>query len=399
MAIYLDYNATTPVAKEVVDALVPCLSENYGNPSSSYDLGRRAKAALDDSRASVGTLLHAPPSSIVFMSGGTETINYVLKGMLTSKPYQRHIVTSVVEHVAVLATCRFLQAVHGFDVTYVLVDSNGRVSVDAVVAAIQPSTCLVTIMHANNEVGTIQPLAAIATAARARHEALSANQQDVYDPVLIHTDASQSVGKVPVHVDELHVDFLTVAGHKLYAPKGVGALYIRPGTRPLQKLMHGASHEQDLRAGTENIPYAVALGRACQLAEHGLAHGLQKQLESLRRRLLDRLESLLPDVDKRVNGAADNSLPNTLSISFRNIVAPNVLQAVQDRVAASAGSACHSHTTTASYVLQAMDIPLDYAYGTFRLSVGKYTTEDEVDSAADVLAGAIKTALASPRET
>ncbi|KAF0683610.1 Aste57867_24376 [Aphanomyces stellatus] len=400
--IYLDHNATTPVAQEVIDALVPCLRENYGNPSSTHELGRRAKAALDGARAQVGSLLHAPPSSILFLSGGTESINYVLKGMLASKPHQRHIVTSVVEHVAVLATCRFLEDTHDFDVTYVPVDAQGLVSVDAVAAAVTSSTCLVTIMHANNEVGAIQPLAAIAAAVRARHAALvSADQALEYDPVLIHTDASQSVGKVPVHVDTLGVDFLTVAGHKLYAPKGVGALYMRPGTRALQKFMHGASHEHGRRAGTENIPYAVALGAAAALVERALASGLEKTLRTLRGRLLAGLHAKLPHVESRVNGPAspEASLPNTLSLSFRHVSANALLARIEDDVAASAGSACHSHATTASYVLQAMAIPIEFALGTLRLSVGKDTTKDQVDCAIDVIAAAVDAMQAKKQKT
>ncbi|RHY24064.1 hypothetical protein DYB32_008989, partial [Aphanomyces invadans] len=384
---------------EVVHALVPCLQSNFGNPSSTHELGRRAKAALDVAREQVGCLLGALPSSIVFLSGGTESINYVLKGLVTSQPHQRHIVTSVVEHVAVLATCQYLEEVHGFDITYVPVNDEGLVSADAVAAAVRPSTCVVTIMHANNEVGSIQPLAAISAAARARHAALINELADnlTYDPLLVHTDASQSVGKVLVRVDDLGVDFLTVAGHKLYAPKGVGALYIRPGTRPLAKLMHGAAHEHGLRAGTENIPYAVALGKACQLAQHALANGLSQRLLAHREHLLAKLTELLAsqDVPLKVNGPADVELvlPNTLSISFQHVSANQLLHVIEDRVAASAGSACHSHATTASYVLQAMHVPLEFALGTLRLSAGKDTTADDIDRAAHVIAQGIATLM------
>ncbi|ETV70613.1 hypothetical protein H257_13986 [Aphanomyces astaci] len=394
--IYLDHNATTPVAKEVVEALVPCLETNFGNPSSSHELGRRAKAALDAARAQVGSLVGAPASSILFLSGGTESINYVLKGLVSSKPHQRHIVTSVVEHVAVLATCRFLEEAHGFEVTYVPVDAEGLVSVAAVAAAVRASTCLVTIMHANNEVGSIQPLAAISAAVRAQHSALCTtgdNGHLQYDPILIHSDASQSVGKFPVLVDVLGVDFLTIAGHKVYAPKGVGALYIRPGTRALVKFMHGAAHEQNLRAGTENIPFAVALGTACELAQHSLATGLSQSLLSLRRQLLTSLTSLLATVPVKVNGPADVTklLPNTLSISFQGVSANELLHMIEDRVAASAGSACHSHATTVSHVLEAMQVPVEFALGTLRLTVGKDTTPEDVECAAVVIAQGVQT--------
>ncbi|RQM30871.1 hypothetical protein B5M09_013246, partial [Aphanomyces astaci] len=380
---------------EVVEALVPCLETNFGNPSSSHELGRRAKAALDAARAQVGSLIGAQASSILFLSGGTESINYVLKGLVSSKPHQRHIVTSVVEHVAVLATCRFLEEAHGFEVTYVPVDADGLVSAAAVTAAVRASTCLVTIMHANNEVGSIQPLAAISAAVRAQHSALCTtgdNGHLQYDPILIHSDASQSVGKIPVLVDVLGVDFLTIAGHKVYAPKGVGALYIRPGTRALVKFMHGAAHEQNLRAGTENIPFAVALGTACELAQQSLATGLSQSLLSLRRQLLTSLTSLLATVPVKVNGPADVTklLPNTLSISFQGVSANELLHMIEDRVAASAGSACHSQATTVSHVLEAMQVPVEFALGTLRLTVGKDTTPQDVECAAVVIAQGVQ---------
>ncbi|OQR92096.1 Cysteine desulfurase [Achlya hypogyna] len=406
--IYLDYNATTPVDPAVIAALTQCLTDTYGNPSSTHSLGKAAKAALDTARTQVASLLRCPANAVLFLSGGTESINYVLKGMLSLPAHQRHIITSAIEHVAITATCAFLEAEHGFEITYVPVDSRGRVKVEEVVAAVRPATCLVTIMHANNEVGTVQPIAAVAAAAKARHASLREADTRALRPLLVHSDASQSVGKIPVHVDALGVDFLTVAGHKLYAPKGVGALYIRPGTRPLQTLMHGAGHENGLRAGTENIPYAVALGVACALAEDGF-DDKAKALWRLRCRLLDQLQALLPDVDMVVNGpttgtsakiasvlmglAEHDVLPNTLSIGLAGVQAAQLLRAIEGDVAASAGSACHSHTTSISAVLKAMAVESTYAMGTLRLSVGRYTTVEEVDKAATVIAAAVRQQL------
>ncbi|OQR97703.1 class V aminotransferase [Thraustotheca clavata] len=391
--IYLDYNATTPVDKQVIAALTQCLESTYGNPSSSHKLGQAAKAALETSRNQVASLLHCPSDAILFLSGGTESINYVLKGMLNSSLKQRHIITSVIEHIAVLDTCKFLQEEHGFDVTYVPVNAHGCIDINDVIAAIRPSTCLITIMHANNEVGAIQPIGEMAIAARNRHKELIAKESTTtFDPLLIHTDSSQSVGKIPVHVDALYVDFVTVAGHKLYAPKGIGALYIRPGTRTLQKFMHGAGHEKGLRAGTENIPYAVALGTACAMAQDFLENeNGQNKLWSLRETLLKHLEDKLSDVDMAINGPKieNHVLPNTLSIGFRNVQAAPLLRLIEDRVAASAGSACHSNATSISAVLKAMKVDPEYAMGTLRLSVGKYTTKEELEKASEIIANAI----------
>ncbi|KDO22916.1 hypothetical protein SPRG_11760 [Saprolegnia parasitica CBS 223.65] len=396
--IYLDYNATTPVDKRVISALTQCLEETYGNPSSTHQLGQAAKAALCTARAQVAALLGCPSDAILFVSGGTESINYVLKGMLASHKAQRHIITSAVEHVAVSATCKYLAETHGFEITTLPVDALGRVAVDDVIAAVRPTTCLISIMHANNEVGTIQPIGAIAAAARAHHAALLVDDTRGLSPLLLHTDASQSIGKIHVDVDALHVDFLTVAGHKLYAPKGIGALYIRPGTRRLETLMHGAGHENGLRAGTENIPYAVALGTACALARDYLqAH--PRALWTLRSALYTQLHDKLRDVDMAVNGPSTEHdvLPNTLSIGFANVQASALLHAIEDRVAASAGSACHSHATSISAVLRAMHVPATYAMGTLRLSVGRETTLDEINTASTIIADGVRQQLQKKR--
>lgn len=322
--VYLDYNATTPTDPQVVDALVPYLSEAFGNASSSYSLGVEAKRAVENARAQVAHMLGSAtqPNEILFLSGGTESINYAVKGsaqVAKRESGRTHIVTSVAEHVAVLETCRHLET-QGFQVTYLDVDQHGRTSVADVIRAITPATFLVSIMHANNEVGTLNPIAEIA-------QALKQHVRDnKLQPILFHTDASQSIGKVKVDVDELGVDFLTIAGHKLYAPKGIGALYIRADTPLPVVLIHGASHESGKRAGTENVPFDVALGKACELIHDNLSQYAEHMQQS-KLFLLEQLQQFLAtsDVQFQVNGHPQHVLPNTLSISFCGISAVKLL--------------------------------------------------------------------------
>ncbi|GAB9473346.1 Cysteine desulfurase [Globisporangium polare] len=388
--VYLDYNATTPADPQVVEALVPHLSETFGNASSSYSLGVEAKRAVENARAQVAQVLGATqPNEILFLSGGTESINYALKGsahVAKRESGRTHIITSVAEHVAVLETCRHLE-IHGFQVTYLDVDQYGRTSVADVIRAITPATFLVSLMHANNEVGTLNPIAEIAQAIK-QHV-----RDNNLQPILLHTDASQSIGKVKVDVDELGVDFLTVAGHKLYAPKGIGALYIRAGTPLPAVLIHGASHESGKRAGTENVPFDVALGKACELIKDNLSQYAEHMQQS--KQFL--LEQLLANtkVQFQVNGHPQHVLPNTLSISFRGISAVKLLNLIEaEGVCASAGSACHSHSDDSnakiSHVLAAMRIPREYALGTLRLSVGRHTTKEELIIAANAIHDAIQ---------
>ena len=364
LPIYLDYNGTTPHAPCVVAAMRPYLEEHFGNPSSTHAFGRASRAAVDLARGQVAALLGARPDEILFTSGGTEANNHVLRELVRPG---RHLVTSAIEHPAILEVCRRLER-DGAGVTRVPVDRRGRVDPAAVEAALRPETALVSIMHANNEVGTLQPVAEIAQS-RVRRRG-----------VWMHTDAAQSVGKVPVAVDELGVDLLTVAGHKLYCPKGVGALYIRTGT-PLPRFLDGAGQEQGRRAGTENVLHIAGLGAACQL--------LQEQPHDaapVRDRLEQGLRQAIPGLV--ANGHPAERLPNTASVSFPGVDANWLLERIAPRVAASAGAACHSGTVHLSHVLAAMGVEPEVGRGTVRFSAGRYTTAAEIDEAVAVIAEA-----------
>ena len=361
--IYLDYNATTPIDPLVAEAMMPYVHGLYGNPSSGHFFGRAARAGVDHARAQVASLLGCAAADLIFTSGGTEANNHAIKGVAWANRGRRNqIITSTVEHPAVTEVCRWLEG-QGFRITFVPVDEYGMVDPRQVEEAISPETLLVTIMHANNEVGTIQPIARIAEIAH-RYGAL------------MHTDSAQSVGKIPVQVDDLGVDLLSIAGHKLYAPKGIGALYIRPGVR-LEKLMHGANHEQDRRAGTENVIEMAGLGKACELIEQSLT-----QYATHMTKMRDRLERglLSSSRDRRVNGHPEMRLPNTSSIAFRGLEADRILANLPS-VAASAGAACHSDHVEVSHVLAAMNVPTEYAMGTLRFSVGRFTWPDDIDRA------------------
>ena len=370
--IYLDNNATTPLDPQVAEAMLPCIYGLYGNPSSGHGFGLEARERVDTARRQVANLLGCQPDELVFTSGGTEANNHAIKGVaFAHRDRGNHIITSAIEHPAVTEVCRYLEG-HGFRITYLPVDSYGLVDVAQVEDALTSETTLVTIMHANNEVGTLEPIAEIAAAAH-RYGAL------------VHADCAQSVGKVPVKVDDLGVDLLSVAGHKLYAPKGIGALYIRPGVR-LEKFMHGANHEQNRRAGTENVIEMVGLGRACQLIDQNLP-----QYATHMREMRDRLETGLQatGLDLRFNGHPERRLPNTTSVSFRNVEADRVLAALPN-VAASAGAACHADQVEVSHVLAAMEVPPDYAMGTLRLTVGRFTTAAEIDRAVAEISSTVE---------
>jgi cysteine desulfurase len=370
--IYLDFNATTPIDPRVADAMLPYLREHFGNPSSGHPYGRRTADAVATAREQVAGLLGCSPAEILFTSGGSESNNTVLKGMASKHGHRGHLVTTAIEHPAVLEPCEHLEGL-GLEVTRLPVDAAGRVDPAHLIEALRDDTILVSVMHANNEVGTLQPIAELAEAARERG-------------VRVHSDAAQSVGKVPVRVDELSVDFLSVAGHKLYAPKGVGALYVRAG-RSLPKFVHGASHEANRRAGTENVLGIVGLGAAAELATTHLDEGMRAS-RRLRDRLLERLQARLGAL--RVNGdLGDGGLPNTLSVCFRDVDAGALLASIGDQVAASAGAACHADGVQVSTVLRAMRVPLAEAMGTVRLSVGRSTTQDEIDRAAAILGDAV----------
>lgn len=373
--IYLDYNATTPIDPAVIEVILPYLREHFGNPSSAHEYGRSACEAVDKARILVADLLGAQPDEIVFTSGGTEATNHALKGAAFAKLHglfgrwakDAHIITSAVEHPATLQTCEFLKRL-GCRITILPVDRYGQVDPDNVRKAIDRKTTLVSIMHANNEVGTLQPIKEIAAVAREHG-------------VLMHTDAAQSLGKIPVNVDDLGVDLLSVAGHKLYAPKGVGALYVRRGVN-LEPLIHGAGHESGRRAGTENVPYIVGLGEACRIARHSSPHAGDR-LRHLRDRLWNHLRNRLGD---RVvlNGHPERRLPNTLNVNFVGHIGAELLQHIPE-IAASTGSACHEGHVTLSPVLKAMGISPEMGRGAVRLSVGRFTTEDEIDRAANAI--------------
>jgi cysteine desulfurase len=378
--IYLDHNATTPVAAEVLSAMLPYLERHFGNPSSSHAYGAPPREAVERARAQVAGLLGSEPESIVFTAGGSEANNLAIKGVTVDRRRAgEHVITTAIEHPAVLNACRYLERRHGYRLTIVAVDQTGLVDPDDIRGAIEPSTVLISVMHANNEVGTLQPIQAIATLAREHG-------------IAMHTDAAQSVGKVWATVDELGVDLLSLAGHKLYAPKGIGALYVRPGTQ-LEPLIHGADHERGLRAGTENVPYIVALGAACALACERLRSGADIAVRRLRDRLHAKLEERVPALT--LNGHHDRRLPNTLNVSFPNVDGEELL-ARAHALAASTGSACHSRRTEPSAVLTAMGIGRARALGAVRLSLGYSTTEADVDAAAGALTASATTAATHP---
>jgi cysteine desulfurase len=358
--IYLDFNASTPVAPEVAAAMRPLLESHYGNPSSLHWAGQPAHAALDAARSQVAALLACSSEEIVFTSGGSEANNLAIKGaFFAARGGANHIITSQIEHPATLGPCRFLERL-GAEVTYLPVDGTGRIDPDDVRQAITDRTILVTIMHANNEVGTIQPIEEIARIARDRG-------------VLMHTDAAQSVGKIPTKVDDLGVDLLSVAGHKLYAPKGVGALYVRRGV-VLEPLIHGAGHECGRRAGTESAFLATGLGAACALA---MSADRTHDIRRMRDRLWAELRTAFGN-QVALNGHPSLRLPNTLNVSFIDHIGADILARL-DGVAASTGSACHAGRIEHSPVLAAMAVPSRVRMGAIRFSLGRTTTDDEID--------------------
>ena len=368
--LYLDYNASTPIDPEVVDVMRPLLAGTYGNPSSGHWAAVPAKAALDTGRGQVAALLGCTPDEIVFTNGGSEANNLALKGVC-GLPRDRpaHIITSMIEHPATLEPCRYLAGL-GVTVTYVPVDGTGLVDPDDIRRAITRDTKLISVMHANNEVGTIQPIVEIAQIAREHG-------------VRFHTDAAQSVGKITTRVDELGADMLSVAGHKVYAPKGVGALYIRHGLQ-IEPLIHGAGHEGGRRAGTESAILTAALGKACEVAQAWIG---MPDVQWLRDLLWDRLRA---SFGNRVvlNGHGTRRLPNTLNVSFIGCVGADILASMPD-VAASTGSACHAGQVTLSPVLQAMQVAPEAGMGAIRFSLGRHTTEGEVEEVVSQLRRAL----------
>ena len=376
--IYLDFNATTPIAKEVADAMRPFLDEYFGNPSSVHSYGIKTKLAVENARAQISKLINCEPSEIIFTSGGTESNNFAIRGIaFANKEKGNHIITSSVEHPAVFEVCKYLEK-FGFEITYLPVDKYGMVSPDDLRNAIRPETILVSIMHANNEVGTIQPIKELVKIAKEHN-------------IFFHSDAAQSLGKIPVDVKDMGVDLLSIAGHKLYAPKGIGALFIKNGVK-LEKLIYGADHEQNMRAGTENVLEIVGLGKACELALENLDANME-HYKKTRDYLHKLLKEALPDIT--LNGHPDQRLPNTLSISFPKVEA-NTLISRLEGVAASAGAACHAESIDVSAVLEAMAVPLDYAMGTIRFSTGRGLSMADIKTAAGEIISTVKTLM--PKE-
>ncbi len=365
--IYLDYNATTPILLEVVEAMLPYLREHFGNPSSAHPYGVRARDGVDRARHQVADLLGCDDDEVVFTSGGTEANNLAIRGVAEAREERRHIVTTAIEHPATERPCAWL-ARHGWAVTRVGVDDGGRARVDETRAAINDRTALVTVMHSNNETGVLQPVAELVELARAAG-------------AVTHTDAAQSIGKVPVKVRELGVDLLSLAGHKLYAPKGVGALYVRRGT-PLAPFGLGAGHERGLRPGTENVASIVGLGAACAHVAEDLDREARR-VRALRDELWSHLVAAVPGV--ALNGHREQRLPNTLNVRFPKAQGDAVLAGAPE-VAASTGSACHEGGALASAVILAMGVSPAEALGSVRLTLGRRTTGDDVARAADALA-------------
>jgi cysteine desulfurase len=369
-SLYLDYNASTPIAPEVAAVMREAMEGAFGNPSSAHWAGVPARRMVEEARRQVADLLGCTAQEVVFTSGGSEANNFAIKGaFFASRRARRHVITTQVEHPAIVAPLRFLERL-GASVTWLPVDGTGRIDPDDLRRAVTADTILISIMHANNEVGTIQPVGACAAIAREHG-------------ILFHTDAAQSAGKIRVHVDELGVDLLTVAGHKMYAPKGVGALYVRNGVE-LEPLIHGAGHEGGRRAGTESALLSAALGKACALASDLTD---MERIRTLRDRFWQDLQERFGN-RVRLNGHPQERLPNTLNVSFVGQVGAEVLAAIPE-VAASTGSACHSGRVELSPVLEAMGVAPDVGMGAIRFSLGRNTTEDEIDAVIGGLASVL----------
>jgi len=370
--IYLDYAATTPTHPDVVETMLPYFHDYFGNPSSIYSYGQEAKGAVEKAREQVATLINAREEEMVFTSGGTEADNFAIEGTAFSDPERNHIITSTIEHHAVIETCKFLEK-HGFKVTYLPVDSDGLVDHDYVRKAITGKTCLISIMHANNEIGTVQPIAELAAIAR---------EAGVY----FHTDAVQTTGQIPIDVDDLGVDLLSISAHKLYGPKGVGALYIRKGTR-LVPFMHGGGQERNRRGSTENVPAIVGFGKATEIALKAMGSEIERQT-GLRNRLI---KGILEQIDGvRLNGHPTIRLPNNVNVSIDYVEGESMLLNLDlENICASTGSACSSSSLEASHVLLALGLGHEQAHSSLRFTMGKWTTEEDIDHVMEVLPGIV----------
>jgi len=368
--IYMDYAATTPVDPRVREAMEPYWSVKFGNPSSIHSFGQEASEAVEEARKSVSTLIGADPSEIVFTGGGTESDNTAIKGVCHAlREKGNHIITTAIEHHAVLYTCEFM-ASQGFEVTFLPVDKDGIVDPSHIKKAITKKTILISVMHANNEVGTVQPISEMGSIAKERS-------------VLFHTDAVQTFGHLKIDVEKMGIDLLSLSAHKLYGPKGTGALYIRKGT-PIVPYMHGGAQERGMRASTHNVAGIVGLGKAAEIADEEM-EAEQERIQNLRNRLLDNIHQKIEGI--HLNGHRHKRLPNNLNISFENVEGEAILMNLDlEGIAASSGSACSSGSTEPSHVLLALGLSPELARGSLRLTLGKFTTEEEIDRVADVLA-------------
>jgi cysteine desulfurase len=371
--IYLDYAATTPMHPEVLKVMQPYFTDAFGNPSSIYSYGHEAKAAMEEARVKVAAIIGARDEEIVFTGGGTEADNFAIKGVAyANRSRGNHIITSAIEHHAVLETCLYLEK-EGYDVTYLPVDNYGLVSPDDVRNAITDKTILISIMKANNEIGTIEPVAEIGGIAR---------EAEVY----FHTDAVQAVGHIPMDVDNLKVDLLATSAHKLYGPKGVGALYVRKGTR-ITPLIHGGEQEKRRRASTENVAGIVGFGKAAELAGLELDEEVGR-ITALRNRLIDGLMANIEDI--RLNGHLEMRLPNNVNLSVSYVEGESVVLNLDlEGICASTGSACSSSSLEPSHVLLAIGLPHETAYGSVRLTLGRWTTEDDIERVLEVMPGIV----------
>ncbi|NMB84721.1 MAG: cysteine desulfurase NifS [Methanothrix sp.] len=367
--IYMDHAATTPVAPEVLEAMIPYFTEFYGNASSLHSFGQEAREAVEGARAKVAMLINAEPSEIYFTSGGTESDNLALKGIASrNRKKGKHIITTNIEHPAVLEVCKAL-AKQGFEATYLPVTREGLVEPDAVSAAIRKDTVLISIMHANNEIGTIQPLKEIGEIAK---------EKDIY----FHSDGVQTVGKIPVDVKALGIDALSVSGHKLYGPKGIGVLFVRKGVK-IESIQHGGGHEGGLRSGTENVPGIVGLGRAADLVKDTMTEE-SKRLKALRDHLKDFVLGSIED--SWLNGHPDRRLPSNLNFGFRYIEGESLILYLDSKgIAASTGSACSSKKLTASHVLTAIGLKPEESHGSLRITLGKSNTREDIDFAGQAI--------------
>ena len=372
--VYLDNAATTSTKPEVVEAMLPFFTENFGNPSSVYDFAAKNKKAVNDSRQQIADALHADIRDIYFTAGGSEADNWAL--VATAEAYGnkgKHIITSKIEHHAILHTCEYLEKTRGFDVTYIDVDENGILKLDQLKAAIRPDTILISVMFANNEIGTIQPIKEIGSIAKEHG-------------ILFHTDAVQAFGQIPIDVDEMNIDMLSISGHKLHGPKGIGCLFIRKGVK-IRSFIHGGAQERKRRAGTENVPGIVGIGKAVEIATETMEARMKQETE-LRNYMIEKIEKNIPYC--RLNGDRTRRLPNNVNFSFQFIEGESLLIMLDmEGICASSGSACTSGSLDPSHVLLAIGLPHEIAHGSLRLTLGDETTKEDVDYVVEKISGIV----------